>query len=186
MDAAALKLAFPHRFAARGARGSGAGGPRRRTLASVNRMLREFGVNAEESSLCVRAGIVRGHLRLESRDDLDATAYDGECGICGGGCRARISLREALSQTDNGYYSEGPVTCGSGYDVFLTNACSGRMSLGGGKWQNHCRECKGLGKCLGDGRMSHCADCGRHWFEGNSGFPCSYCNPGDEPECSVM
>lgn len=40
------------------------------------------------------------------------------------------------------------------------------------RWAGHCRECPGLGECLGDYRESHCDRCGKHYFTGNTGFAC--------------
>ena len=51
--------------------------------------------------------------------------------------------------------------------------CNGGFEVTTGKFHNHCTECVGLGKCLGDFREMHCDECHGHFFTGLSGFPCS-------------
>lgn len=50
--------------------------------------------------------------------------------------------------------------------------CEGVFTEDCGKFSQHCQECKGLGKCIGDYREAHCFDCNKHYFTGMSGFPC--------------
>jgi carboxyl-terminal PDZ ligand of neuronal nitric oxide synthase protein len=57
--------------------------------------------------------------------------------------------------------------------------CEGHFQEDTGKFSQHCTDCKGLGKCIGDYREAHCEYCNKHYFAGLSGFPCSCQENGD-------
>jgi len=50
--------------------------------------------------------------------------------------------------------------------------CTGRLQQDSGKFHNHCHECPGFVKCIGDYREAHCGECGKPFFQGKSGFAC--------------
>lgn len=58
--------------------------------------------------------------------------------------------------------------------IYLTQMCIGMFKVDSGKFHNHCTNCNGLGKCIGDYRISHCDLCGRHW-RGPYGVYCNRC-----------
>ena len=62
--------------------------------------------------------------------------------------------------------------------MYVTGLCGGQPSFDSGKFHNHCTDCPDFGTCIGDYREAHCMDCGKHWFSGMSGFPCSHCGGG--------
>jgi hypothetical protein len=63
--------------------------------------------------------------------------------------------------------------------MYVTGLCQGSPSLDSGKFHNHCTQCPEFGVCIGDYREAHCGNCGKHWFCGNSSFPCSWCGRED-------
>ena len=48
--------------------------------------------------------------------------------------------------------------------AYVTLMCHGSFVADSGKFHNHCRECKGFGKCLRDYRQVHCHGCDEHFF----------------------
>ena len=67
---------------------------------------------------------------------------------------------------------ESEDVCGIG--IYVTRMCTGKPVFDSGKFHNHCNRCRGLGKCIGDYRETHCERCGKHYFQGSMGtFPCS-------------
>ena len=79
--------------------------------------------------------------------------------------------------------------CGIG--AYVTGMCeSSHLQQDSGKFHNHCTECKGLGKCIGDYREVHCHSCGKHYFGGFITSNACPCQDGGhdsgEEECVVM
>lgn len=56
-----------------------------------------------------------------------------------------------------------PKKCG--YRVYLSELCRGApcSENEGGKHYNHCTECPGFGRCIGELRDVHCPACGEHY-----------------------
>eukprot|EP01084_Bolivina_argentea_P001071 1962_1 len=160
---------------------------KRVSVKQVHKMLSDAGIDEPEKvNNCLKKGIQKGYYILQSEADLDRIIYSGECIWCRKGID--VSLRDCLYQADCGddYYDggeEGAIQCdGDGgeyhekcWGIYITQLCEGSPSLNSGKFHNHCTECPGFGKCIGDYRESHCSTCKKHWFEGNSGFPCTNC-----------
>ena len=94
-------------------------------------------------------------------------------------CNAPIptSVRDALEDvTGRGSYwgCEGMVKCPECEDEFVvTGLCQEPPSLDSGKLHSRCTSCPDFGDCVGDYHASHCERCGRHYFQGLSGFSCS-------------
>lgn len=65
---------------------------------------------------------------------------------------------------------------GCGIGIYVTCMCTGKPEFDSGKFHNHCNRCRGLGKCIGDYRETHCENCNGHYFQGLMGtFPCHNC-----------
>lgn len=154
-------------------------GCNRRGLSSskaVNDALMAAGYsNPERASSCARKAIQKGFFSI---DNLDEIVFSGSC-LC---CEKTLSctLRDVLDQPDygGGDYEDGGQQgalqcedCESG--CYVTSMCEGHPQVDSGKFHNHCTECPGFGKCIGDYREAHCSNCGKHYFMGLSGFPCS-------------
>ena len=92
----------------------------------------------------------------------------------------KATVRDLLQETDDGSdYEEGacesPVACPKKdceYRCHISDVCVGGPSSenNGGKFYNHCRECPGFGKCVGDYRTAHCLSCNKHYFAGALGL----------------
>ncbi|GAM22699.1 hypothetical protein SAMD00019534_058740 [Acytostelium subglobosum LB1] len=137
-------------------------------------------------NMCGASAVARGHLQWDGTDeglDKDATKGDGTLLKVKGldcGHTWTPTLRDILEQTDypGTDYEDGmesaTITCPECESpVYLTNMCTGKFQEDSGKFHNHCTQCKGLGKCIGDYRNSHCPNCNKHYFAGLSGFDCS-------------
>lgn len=143
---------------------------------AVNDALEAAGYNnPERASGCARKAIQKGFFSI---DNLDETVFSGECQQCNK--TLSCTLRDVLDQSDygGGDYEDGGQggalqceDCESG--CYVTSMCEGHPQVDSGKFHNHCGECPGFGKCIGDYREAHCSNCGRHYFAGLSGFPCS-------------
>lgn len=151
---------------------------------AVDKLLDKLGVTA--SSQCFKAALQRRHIVLDEDDPLETVVLEKTCERCDEPVVA--TARDLLDQPDNGgndYCGEceySTVRCKTedcGYGTYVTGMCEGKASFDDGKFHNHCTECSGFGKCMHDYRMAHCDQCGKHWFCGNSGFPCPNCNPGE-------
>ena len=65
---------------------------------------------------------------------------------------------------------------GCGIGIYVTRMCTGKPAFDSGKFHNHCNRCRGLGKCIGDYRETHCEKCNGHYFQGLMGtLPCHNC-----------
>lgn len=155
-------------------RGSG------RTLKSVDAQLAGLGLQPELLSACAKAGIARGYLPLHGAESLDEVVFESECEECG--APAKATLRQCLQQPDQDTSydeEEAAIICTSescGARRTLSGMCDGRMEMTCGKFHNHCRLCKGFGRCIGDVRNAHCLRCNAHFFIGSGGsFPCERC-----------
>ena len=125
-------------------------------------------------SQCVKAGIAKGHIKVNWRRfplELDRVIYCGPCVECG--MQLQCTLRQALLQPDYGGISfetgseQAPVQCpqsdiDSCVGNYLTGACTGQLRFDSGEHLNHCRICKGFGVCLKDFRETHCLKCETH------------------------
>jgi len=147
--------------------------------------LKKLGIDPEAVGKCVKAAITKGHIifngeprdheRLIIEEDYDDHHY-------------KVYLKDVLYQPDLPSDWMEPAddatvvcTCCELTDdeipqlSYVTRLCYGNPNVTMGKYHNHCTECKGLGKCLGDYRESHCHKCNKHWFEGNCGSRCYNC-----------
>ena len=133
----------------------------------VDRLLAAVGVKVGSASLCVKAAIQRGHIKVTGQEaDLEQVVLSAE-GECGHTIRA--SLGALLQQPDyagldyEDGLQEATVLCseeGCGEDgegrTYVTGLCEGRPRFDSGKFHNHCTECPGFGQCIHDYREAHC------------------------------
>jgi len=147
----------------------------------VDRMLEAMGVNPKNASLCTKAAIMKGHIKITGEaGDLEQAVVEeeGECGHM-----IIATLGDLLKQPDYAGldYEDGcenaTVTCKEcDYGrTYVTSICEGKPSFDSGKFHNHCRQCPGFGQCIGDYREAHCSRCGKHYFRGLTGFSCDNC-----------
>ncbi|KAH8047582.1 hypothetical protein JL722_13026 [Aureococcus anophagefferens] len=126
-------------------------------------------------SLCLKAGILRGHVVLDEALGRDQVLNEGGCCSCGNDLVCTVG--DAMDQPDYGGMDygnggeEAPVQCEDCCGNYLTGMCEGQMRFDSGKFHNHCGRCPDFGVCIHDYRNAHCELCGTHWFQGNSGFP---------------
>jgi hypothetical protein len=132
-------------------------------------------------SKCLRKGIQLGHIDLSGDDPLSNVVLDGKCCCCDAPLRATV--KELLYQPDYAGldYEDGgdsaPVQCTKCQNGnYVTHLCHGKPEFDSGKFHNHCTRCPGFGQCIGDYRESHCENCGKHFFQGLSGFSCPNCS----------
>eukprot|EP00484_Ammonia_sp_Unknown_P027375 CAMPEP_0197029236 /NCGR_PEP_ID=MMETSP1384-20130603/8739_1 /TAXON_ID=29189 /ORGANISM="Ammonia sp." /LENGTH=290 /DNA_ID=CAMNT_0042458367 /DNA_START=30 /DNA_END=899 /DNA_ORIENTATION=- len=158
----------------------GGKGSSRRSAKMVHDMLRKAGVEKPESvSDCLKKGIQRGHYTIcESEGGLDQVIHRGTCICCSR--KYNVSIRDVLYQSDyGGDYEDGgeggAIQCEDCCGLYVTRLCEGRPQFDSGKFHNHCTECPGFGQCIGDYREAHCGRCGKHYFQGLSGFDCQHC-----------
>ena len=160
---------------------------RSQTLKSVQSMLiNKYNISktdVENGSKCLMAGIGRGFIKIDEKLGLDTILIKGKCFLCEENISCTIG--DALLQPDYGgdEYEDGAESgacqclnedCENGH--YVTGMCENRIQLDSGKFHNHCNECKGFGKCLGDYRETHCDECGSHYFCGLScGGTCYNC-----------
>jgi hypothetical protein len=149
------------------------------TADQVHAALKSAGYSNPEhtASACSKKAIQKGYISLQG--GLDKTVFKGSCQNCGED--VSCTLRGILEQPDYAGCdyedggTSGAVQC-EGEEcsgMYLTRMCEGKLELDSGKFHNHCTQCKGFGKCIGDYREAHCQDCGKHYFTGLSGFACS-------------
>ena len=150
--------------------------------ADVDEMLEALGVNSKTASLCTKAAIMKGHIKITGgKGDLDQVVVEqeGECGHV-----IVATLEDLLQQPDYAGldYEDGCENatvickeCNEGR-TYVTTICEGKPSFDSGKFHNHCNRCPGFGKCIHDYREAHCDRCGGHYFAGvvNS-YSCSNC-----------
>ena len=154
------------------------------TESQVHSMLRNAGVNDPVGvNPCLKAGILKGHYRIDGAECLDQILLEGRCEGCGKDLE--VTIRDTLYQSCyGGDYEDGAaggaVHCGDEEcgKQYITRLCEGEPYFDCGKFHHHCTECPKFGVCLGDYRESHCRKCGGHWFAGLSGFPCEHCGDG--------
>jgi len=167
---------------------------------TVNTRLQKLGIDPEKVSSCVKSAMSKGHIILTGEaTDLEKLVIADEYMDH----QFKIYVKDILYQQDYAGIdyeedsSEAPAVCiccnaeNADYPqhVYVTRLCSGKPSLDSGKFHNHCTECKGFGKCIGDYRNSHCGSCNNHYFAGNYGFPCQYCErrggSGEREDCVI-
>eukprot|EP00088_Acartia_fossae_P038725 TRINITY_DN40197_c0_g1_i8.p1 TRINITY_DN40197_c0_g1~~TRINITY_DN40197_c0_g1_i8.p1 ORF type:complete len:238 (-),score=44.82 TRINITY_DN40197_c0_g1_i8:430-1104(-) len=138
----------------------------------VHALLKDMGIEEPEgTSRCIRAAIMRGHIKVTGKkEDLDMIIWKGQ-GIC---CddEYRATLGQLLQQQvyydgDDPY--DSPISCVLGEEctgdlgkILVANLCSGTPRPNMGKGQNHCYDCSAFGKCLPDFRDSHYNEDGNH------------------------
>lgn len=155
----------------------------RMSVEQVHAALASLGYdNPWGASACVKKAIQKGHLSLDG--GLEATAFSTKCE----GCRGTVSctVKELLGQADNPGldYEDGgfeaAIQCEDDEcpGTYVTGFCEGEPKADSGKSHNHCTECPGFGKCLGDYREAHCSGCNKHYFAGCTGFGCPRCGGG--------
>lgn len=163
---------------------------------TINVRLQKLGIDPERVSICVKAAMAKGHIIFNGEaTDLERFVIEDEYDDH----YFKVFVKDVLYMKDLGMdFGDGAInspivcTCCKTEDnktpqhVYLTHLCTGTPFFDIGRQNNHCTECPAFGKCLGDYRESHCLDCNKHWFEGNSGFPCDHCNPEEnKDECSI-
>ena len=165
------------------------------SCAEVDRRLEALGVNAKKASLCVKAAIMKGLIEItgEDKEELNQVVHSEKHEFCGHIIDA--TLGDLLEQPDyagldyEDNLQNATELCKVGNcaedeekesylwgRTYVTGLCEGRPSFDSGKFHNHCIECPGFGQCIHDYREAHCDNCGKHYFAGNRGFPCS-CQP---------
>ena len=171
----------------------------------VNELLKKAGLSDPDStSKCARKAISRKHIIFKGNEaELDSQAVvkiDGKVHLLEVPCVGcehilKPTLRDLLEQPDapgmdyeeggqlaSIQHNEDPTNTNNCPGTYLISMCEGDFSSNNGKFSQHCVYCPNFfGKHLGDYRMSHCENCGRHFFEGLSGFKCDYCG-GDEDD----
>lgn len=151
----------------------------------VDRMLEALGVNPKQASLCTKAAIMKGHIKItgEAGDlEQEVVEEEGECGHT-----IIATLGDLLKQPDyagldyeDGCENATVKECDYGR-TYVTSVCEGKPSFDDGKYHNHCRQCPGFGQCIGDYREAHCSRCGKHYFRGMTGFSCDNCKKKKKP-----
>ncbi len=164
------------------------------SCAEVDRRLEALGVNTKYASLCVKAAIQNGLIKIageNKEEELGQVVHSEKHDSCGHTINA--TLGDLVMQPDYAGldYEEGSMEatvvckeCEEDEEVdeyeasrtYVTGLCEGRPSFDCGKFHNHCCACPGFGMCIHDYREAHCEMCGRHYFAGLQGFPCD-CQP---------
>jgi len=153
--------------------------------ADIDRMLEALGVDAKSASMCTKAAIMRGHIKISGEEgDLEQVVHKDT----GFFCRHKVeaTLGDLLKQPDYSNFDyelkNATVICKTcGKDSqdgrnYVSNICEGEPRFDDGKFHNHCTKCPGFGMCIDDYRERHCDRCGGHYFAGSSGqLPCENC-----------
>ena len=148
----------------------------------VHTMLRNAGIeDPEKLNKCLKKGIQRGFFVIDGPDSLDKVILRGQRVTCKR--NFEVMIRDVLYQQSRAWDYDrknngGAVRCDCGHEecwnLYVTRLCEGYASLSSGKTHNHCEECPGFGKCIGDIRAKHCSECGKHWMKGLIlQFPCA-------------
>lgn len=145
----------------------------------VETRLNQLGIDKVKNvSNCLKKAIQLGYVNVSGDNGLDTVVLADKCESCSEPLSATV--KDLLYQPDYAGldYEEGgedaPVKCEKcGTGNYVTQICSGNPQFDSGKFHNHCTQCPGYGKCIGDYRESHCEKCGKHYFAGLSGFDCS-------------
>ena len=120
----------------------------------VDRMLVKLGVDPDNASGCVKAAIMKGHIRITGKaKDLEVVVVSKEGLVCGHIIKA--TLGDLLKQPDCGrqdYEEQKYATAicqekGCKMRTYVMGICEGKPRLDEGKFFNHCRECPGFGQC---------------------------------------
>jgi len=152
-------------------------------------------INSYSHGNCFLAAVFRGHIEINAKNgvaELDRVIHEEACLLCSE--KVKFTIRDCLSQEDYGGSSVGvggPARCTSGgvnncsgvehnhgVGYFLSGLCQsrGHFRLDTGKFHNHCMQCPGFGKCIGDYRQGHCDECNTHFFVGYIGkYHCPVC-----------
>ena len=153
----------------------------------VDRRLKALGVDATKASLCVKAAIMKGFIKItgEDKEELNKVVYSEVHDGCGHTIEA--TLGDLLEQPDYAGldYKDGcmeaTVVCKECDEdekmrTYVTGICEGKPSFDSGKFHKHCRQCPGFGSCnaigFHDCRNAHCNKCGKHYSWGETGFFC--------------
>lgn len=151
---------------------------------TVDKRLKEMGIDVKRVSWCVKAGMCKGYIKLTGdQSDLDQLIIKGSLDDH----MYTVALKDVLYQSDyGGDYEDGShdatAMCDCcteetdyRYKAYVTRICQGQPELNDGKYHNHCHQCKGFGQCIGDYREAHCKKCKKHYFAGLQGFKCDNC-----------
>eukprot|EP01084_Bolivina_argentea_P181024 312694_1 len=161
---------------------SKAKGGKRLSVQKVHKMLSEQGIkNPESVSKCLKRGIQKGYVIIDSSEGLNKILLESECICCS---KTHIVLiKDILYQSDYAGldYEDGgegaEIQCEDCCGLYVTNICEGKPNFDSGKFHNHCKQCPDMGKCIYDYRNTHCYGCGDHYFCGSSGrFGCHNCD----------
>jgi hypothetical protein len=162
-------------------RSGGGGGSKMKTDTVVKRLI-ELGI-PDNHNMCLVVGIRRGFVSLEGDDPLSNVVCTSSCCVCGE--RFPITINDCVTQTcyPGTDYEDGAESATFACPKceerqYVTGLCQGHPSYDSGKGHNHCTKCPSGGQCIGDYRNSHCERCGKHYFQGMSGFGCSNCERG--------
>lgn len=148
----------------------------RKNIETFVQKMKDLGVK-DPVNYCLLVGIKKGFISMEGDTPLENPVCTSECIECGE--KFEIKIKDCVEQTcyPGTDYEDGAESatfqcpkCEA--RQYVTGLCQGKPSYDSGKFHNHCTECKGGGKCIGDYREQHCNNCGKHYFAGNSGFPC--------------
>ena len=91
-------------------------------------------------------------------------------------CNARQGVDDEDDEEKEEHSDSEETESGCGIGIYVTRMCTGKPEFDSGKFHNHCNRCRGLGKCIGDYRETHCEKCNGHYFQGLMGtFPCYNC-----------
>jgi len=153
----------------------------RMQLKSIDKLLEKLNVEKIDSvSKCLKASMGKKYINMDVDNPLDQVICKATCLDCESKDIISVTVRDLLYQPDVAGldYEDGgknaPVKCKNcGDGMYVTGLCEGKFKFDSGKFHNHCTECKGFGKCIGDYRNEHCDNCGKHYFAGLMGsFPC--------------
>jgi len=171
-------------------------GKGRMQLKTVDKLLENLKVkNVGRVSRCLKGAIGKGFINMDVDDPLDQVIYQSTCPNCSNKDIITVTVRQLLYQDDfpGLDYEEGGQgasikckNCDNG--IYVTSLCEGAFQFDSGKFHNHCKTCKGFGKCIHDYRNTHCDNCGKHYFAGLQGLPCD-CQRGDDESgegCMIM
>ena len=142
----------------------------------VDRRLEALGVDAKNASLCVKAAIMKGFIKItgEDMEELNQVVLSepsGNNGLCTWECGHPLNatLGDLLKQPDyagTDYESgleDATVVCkvckenpeveeGDEGRTYVSRICEGKPEFDSGKSHNHCMKCPGFGMCIYDYR----------------------------------
>lgn len=148
----------------------------RKGIETFVQKMKDLGVK-DPCNYCLLVGIKKGFYSLDGDHPLENVVCKSQCVECSE--EFEVKIKDVAEQTcyPGTDYEDGAESatfscpkCKA--NQYVTRLCEGRPSYDSGKFHNHCTECSGGGKCIGDYREAHCGKCGKHYFSGLSGLPC--------------